>query len=474
MPAARGAPRRLTFNPNDGRQQDDMVVTWTPDSRHIVFGSAMAASNSKGYRLFTVPVAGGLPQALPMEHAGLLSYAQDAHRVAYAQSLNDFDSRKRYDGGMAQDIYTFDLQTHAATRITNWKGNDTSPMWFGHVIYFLSDRDSKRRMNLWAYDEHTRAARQVTFFSNYDIDFPSLGDGQITFQQGGKLYALDLPSERLHEIDVAMPQEAGAGIQEVDASRFVRNSDATSNAVYALAPDGGTAVLSARGDLFSIPTGAGERINLTASSGADEEHPVYSPDGAMLAYVTDVNGEQQIALRPARGGAERIVTRFTQGYLYAPVWAPDGKSLAVADGGKRLWTVRIDSGNAQEVAHDLHHLIDDAAFSPDSRWLACSIQGENQQRGIHLYDIEAGKDHLVSSGMDNDRNAVFSADGRYLYFISSRTVLPVSSSSEEGFATVNADGCMSPRCSARRRRRRSHWQATASLAAVCCTSISPA
>lgn len=171
--ATGGAPRRLTFNPNHGRQQDDMVVAWSPDSQHIVFGSQMAATSSKGYRLFSVPLAGGLPQALPMEHAGLLSYAADAHRVAYASSLNDFDSRKRYDGGMAQDIVTFDLQTHASARITDWKGNDGAPMWYGSTIYFLSDRDAKRRVNLWAYDEKSKRSRQVTFFGNYDIDFPS-------------------------------------------------------------------------------------------------------------------------------------------------------------------------------------------------------------------------------------------------------------------------------------------------------------
>lgn len=440
MPAAGGAPRRLTFNPNNGRQLDDMVVTWTPDSQHIVFGSQMAATSSKGYRLFMVAAAGGLPQPLPMEHAGLLSYAADAHRVAYASSLNDFDSRKRYDGGMAQDIYTYDLQTHASARITDWKGNDGAPMWYGATIYFLSDRDGRRRVNLWAYDEKTKKSRQLTFFTRYDIDFPSLGGGQITFQQGGKLYALELPSERLHEIAVAMPPDAGAGMRQADAGRYVRNHDATGNAVYALAPDGSAAAFSARGDLFSVAMAGTERVNLTATSGADEEHPAYSPDGTMLAYVTDAGGEQQVALRPAHGGAERIVTRYAQGYLYTPLWSPDGKALAVADGGKRLWHIDLASGATREVAHDLHRLIDDAAFSPDGRWLAYSLQGENQQRGIHLYDLGARQDHLVSSPMDSDHHPVFSADGRYLYFISARTALPVASSSEEAFATVNADG----------------------------------
>ncbi|ELX11639.1 peptidase S41 family protein [Janthinobacterium sp. HH01] len=436
MPAAGGEPRRLTFNPNYAQQKDDMVVTWTPDSRHIVFGSRMQAWNQKGYRMFLVPREGGLPQPLPMEHAGLMSYAADARHIAYTQVLNDFDARKRYDGGLAQDIYTYDLDTHASQKITHWKGNDTAPMWYGRSIYYLSDSDSKRRMNLWAYDQDSGKSRQLTFFTDFDIDFPALGGQQITFQQGGKLYALDLPTERLHEIRVTLPADTSPPVQEVDAARFIREGDAE----FALAPDGGAAVFSARGDLFAVATGANAVTRLTATSGADEERPAFSPDGKLLAYITDVNGEQQVAVRPAQGGAERLLTHSTRGAYYTPVWSPDGKTLAVADSDKRLWLLTVADGTLRDVAHDLHRVIDDAAFSPDGRWLAYSIQAENQQRGIHLYDIAAGRDHVVSSPMNSDWKPAFSEDGQYLYFLSARHELPVSSSSEEAFATVNPHG----------------------------------
>jgi tricorn protease len=440
IPAAGGEPKRLTYNSNDGRQQDDMVVTWTPDSANIVFGSQMGATSSKGYRMFTVALTGGLPKPMPMEHSGLLSFAPDSKRLAYVQTLNDFDNRKRYNGGAAQDIYTFNLQTHATSQITTWKGNDTSPMWHGRSVYFLSDRDGNRRMNLWRYDEVSGKSKQVTYYSDFDIDFPSLGGDTITFHQGGKLYAMHLPSEKVSEIQVAMPPDPSAGIQEIDASKFVRSRNATGNPTYGLAPDGSAVFVSARGDIFNAPVIGGKRINLTTSSRVDEENPAISPDGSTLAYVTDVGGEQQIAIRPAQGGPERIVTRFARGSLYTPVWAPDGSALAVADSDKRLWLVRMDSSEPKEVARDRHRLIVDAAFSPDSRWLAYSIQGENQHRAIHLHDIETHNDHVVSSPMNSDHHPVFSADGRYLYFVSARTVLPIASSSEEAFATVNADG----------------------------------
>lgn len=450
MPAAGGAPRRLTWHANGGRDQDDMVMAWTPDSQAVVFGSTIGAANSKDYRLFTVPVAGGLPAPLPMEHAGLMSFAQDAQHIVYVGSMNEFDNRKRYDGGQAEELYSYNLATQASTQLTHWKGLDTAPMWSNGKIYFVSDRDQHRRANLWVMDPASGKARQLTFFTDYDVDFPSLGSGQLAFQQGGKLYALDVATEQLRTVAVALPPAPPA--DTVDAAAFMRVEDTNNAAAFALAPDGSAAAFSARGDLFQLSTAAtsgAERINLTATSGADEEHPAFSPDGKTIAYITDANGEQQVALRPAHGGVERIVTHFRSGYLYAPVWAPDGKSVAVGDAGKKLWVVTLASGEACEVAHDIHHRIDDAAFSPDSRYLAFSIQGENQQRGIHVFDLAEHQDHVASSPMNNDSHPVFSSDGNYLYFISARHEFPVASSSEEAFATVNAQGIYVTTLSAR-------------------------
>jgi tricorn protease len=307
-------------------------------------------------------------------------------------------------------------------------------------VYFVSDRDAHRRVNLWVLDAATGKARQLTFFTDYDVDFPSLGGHQLTFQQGGKLYAIDLPSTTLREVKVTLP--AADLVKTVDTAEFIRENDTNNAPAFALAPDGRAAMLSARGDLFQIATSGDVRVNLTATSGADEERPAYSPDGATIAYITDIDGEQQLALRPAQGGPERTVTHFRNGYLYAPVWAPDGKAVAVAvaDADKRLWYITLADGAARSIAQDKHQRIGDAAFSPDSRYLAFSIENDNQQRSIHLFDLDRMQDHVESSPMNNDSWPVFAKDGRSLYFISSRHEFPVRSSSEEAFVTVNAQG----------------------------------
>ena len=114
----------------------------------------------------------------------------------------DFRNWKRYRGGWAPDLMLFDLKTFATKNITSNPANDAQPMWHGNTIYFMSDRGANERNNIWAYDVVSGGTRQVTDFGDFDITFPSLGPDGIVFQAGGRLYMLDLASEKASEVPV--------------------------------------------------------------------------------------------------------------------------------------------------------------------------------------------------------------------------------------------------------------------------------
>lgn len=436
-----GEPRRLTFEASSSAD-GALVVGWTPDSRRVVFLSHRASPVAGLVRAFTVPVEGGAAEPLPLDRAGMMSFAPSGNTIAYNRNFRNLELRKRYIGGQEQDIYTYDFNTRILTRITNWKGTDTAPMWFGRKIYFLSDRGAGFRANIWSYDLDSKIFRQITHFANYDVDWPSLGGSTISFQQGGQLYAIDLPSERLHQINVDVPNDGEyTAAHTVLVGSSVRVTDAMHKVDYALSPSGDALLLSARGDLFIVgPHTAGE--NLTHTTGVDEDHPAWSPDGRTIAYQTDVSGGQQIAVRPIAGGAERLLTRFRTGYFYTPVWSPLGDSLAVADVHHSLWWIHLNGKAPQLIASDPYAEIRDAAFSPDGKWLAYSTQRPSRVRAIHLHDLASGKDTIVSSPMESDRNPVFTVDGRLLIFISQRNEQPfVSDRDDESLiATLNSDG----------------------------------
>src|SRR5262249_23667488 len=158
------------------------------------------------------------------------------------------------------------------------------------------------------YDLDTKQAREVTHFTDYDIDFPALGGDAIAFQNGGKLYLLDLPSEQLREVAINVPDDNPRTRPHVaDGKDPIRALDPAQQVDYALAPNGQRTLFSARGDIFSVPTEHGATRDLTGTQGADEDHPAWSPDGKWVAYTTDASGGQQVAVRPAGGGPERQI-----------------------------------------------------------------------------------------------------------------------------------------------------------------------
>ncbi len=441
LPATGGTERRLTFMAS-GSPNDAGIVSWTLDSRRVVFLSSSRSPSPKIMRAFSVPIEGGLPEPLPLDHAGLLSFGPGGRVIAYNRIFRNAALPKRYIGGQQQAIYTYDFDTRKLVQVTGWKGTDTSPMWFGNTIYFLSDRGAGFRANLWAYDTVRKSTRQVTHFGDLDVDAPTLGAHAITFQQGGKLFALDLPSEALRQLAVDVPDDgmqtsprmapAGSAIRAVDAMHVVD---------YALSPDGTELALSAQGDLLGLRAGKAWR-NITGTPAADEDHPGWSPDGRQIAYETDGGGEQQVAVRPSGGGAERVLTHFGGGVWYSPVWSADGTQLLVANAAHELWLVPAGGGASRRLAQDPRAEIRDADFSPDAKFVAYSTMRPNRQRAIHVQALATGQDIVVSSPMESDRMPRFSADGRVLFFVSQRYEQPLVSDRDEEtiIATLNSDG----------------------------------
>ncbi len=187
-----GEPFRVTHHP-----MADRLVDWFPDGRSLLVATSMASGRQRYSQFYKVPVAGGLPERLPVPYAEFGAIAPDGRTLAYMPMAQDFRTWKRYRGGWAADIWTFDLQTLASERITTWEGNDAHPMWHGRTMYFLSDRDSASRNNIWAYNLDTRQFREITHFTDYDITFPAAGPTDIVFEAGaGSTSSTSPPSRR--------------------------------------------------------------------------------------------------------------------------------------------------------------------------------------------------------------------------------------------------------------------------------------
>ena len=124
---------------------------------------------------------------------------------------------------------------------------------------------------------------------------------------------MSLPDERLQEVAVALPDDqTRTRPHVVMAKESLRTRDPAGQTDFALSPNGQRSLFSARGEIFSVPTEHGASRDLTGTQGIDEDHPAWSPDGKWVAYTTDVSGNQQLAIRPAEGGARTGADQLRQ------------------------------------------------------------------------------------------------------------------------------------------------------------------
>jgi tricorn protease len=417
IPAEGGEPKRLTYRPgfenmSDRAGFDDMVLDWHPDGKRILFRSWRDSYNTWFQRLYLVSEEGGFPETLPLPEAGLTSFSPDGTKIAYNRSFRNFRTWKRYKGGLAQDIWIYDLKNNSEEKITDWEGTDTSPMWFGDKIYFVSDRDG--RANIYCYELSTKKTRKITDHSDFDVKWPSLGPDAIVYENGGYLYVLDLKTEQTKKITVQIPSDNSGTLPE-----FITVKDHISE--FGLSPDGKRALFAARGELFTVPAERGNIRNLTNTSGSREKNPIWSPDRKWIAYISDRSGEEELYLIPQDGnGEEQRITTDGHCFRFAPVWSPDSKMLLFADKDLKLYYVEIQNKKITPVDSTKNWEINEYDWSPDSKWIAYAKPAKNMFYSIFLYSLQDRKTYRVTEDFTNDFDPIFDPEGKYLYFLSDR------------------------------------------------------
>jgi tricorn protease len=422
VPTAGGVPTRLTWHP-----YLDLVQGFTPDGKNVLFASGRDSYTGRYAQLFTVPVTGGVETRLPIPNAARASWSPDGKLIAYNPISSAFDEWKHYRGGMASQIWLYDVATHAVEKVPQPadRANDVDAHWIGNTVYFRSDRDGE--FNLYSYERQGKQVRALTKYT----DFPVLNmntdvaSGKIVYEQAGYLHLLDpaadAPARRL-TIGVA------ADLRElrprfVKADRYVRNA--------AISPSGARAVFEYRGEIVTVPAEKGDARNLTNTVGAHDRSPAWSPDGSRIAYVSDESGEYELKVASHDGrGAVKTYKLAGHGFYSDLDWSPDGQKIAYADNSQSTYVIDLKSGAAKLVAGnkvygpagltDMTH-----AWSPDSRWLAYTANTQSLVETLFLYNVEQDKSFRVTDGLSEVAQPAFDRSGKYLYVFGSTDAGPL-------------------------------------------------
>jgi Tol biopolymer transport system component/tRNA A-37 threonylcarbamoyl transferase component Bud32 len=289
--------------------------------------------------------------------------------------------------------------------------------------------------------------------------------------------ALDLRNdldELRREIELGQIVVSQAGISDPEA-RPVAGSPAAPRATRSLVvPVAVTAALlliAAAGVAWSLgafraraaaPTIVVSQLTTTA----DALTPTVSPDGQWIAFVRSENGATNIFLQ---GLGDQTAVQLTRdlGSVLAPAFAPDGTAIAFNRASGGIWTMGRMGGNVRQVSGRGFN----PAWSPDGKKIAFSLElawGNPYYRGrlrspLVIVDVATGAETeldvedavqptwsphghrlaywrsagqawreiftvnpdgsdpvRITTDADVDWNPVWSPDGTYLYFASTR------------------------------------------------------
>ena len=430
MPVKGGVPDRITYHGDF-----DRLIDWNNKGDKLLYASPMKSGRQRFNQLYLISKNGGEPEKLPMPFGEFGSLSRDDKKIAYTFRTRAFRTWKRYEGGMAADIWIFNLEDYSSEQITDHPANDEIPMWHNDKIYFLSDRDESKRNNIWVYDTNTKEKTQVTFFTDFDIHFPSIGPEEIVFEAGGDLYLLDLQTEKYRKVEVDVVTDQITLVPKVqNVSKNIQN-------VW-LSPDGNRVLIEARGEIFSVPAKEGVIKNLTSSSGSAERYPAWSPDGKYVAFWSDQSGEYQLMLLDLTTSEKKELTSFENGYRYQLYWSPDSKKLAFINQAMEIQIYDVDKNKVFDVDKGLwmfHGELENfkVDWSSDSKWMIYSRGLENRNNAIFVYNTEENKTTQLTSGYYSDSSPAFDPDGKYIYFLTNRTFSPLYSDVDNSFIYPN-------------------------------------
>ncbi len=406
-----GVPKRITWDPSG-----NYAMGWTPDGKDILFDS-MRESYSDFFRIFQTSADGtGSPTVLPLPSATTGSFSADGETLAYVPVLQWEAAWKHYRGGQTTPIWLVNMKTLDLVKVPRDNSNDSSPVWEGKTVYFLSDRNGP--VSLFSYDTETKEVKQVLPNSSYDLKTVSAGPGALVYEQFGSLHLYDLATKQEHVIPVAIHGDLPSLVPHL------ANIPAEEVQNFAVSPTGARVVVEAHGDIFTLPAEKGDTRNLTKTPGTAERDPAWSPDGKSIAYFSEASGEYQLYIRDQNGLMPPKVIDLgpDPSFFYHPRWSPDSKYIVYTDVHLHIWYVSVDGGKPIKIDTALRGGFRESSeivWSPDSQWIAYVRDLQNQLHAIFFYSLKTHTSTQITDGMSDAAHPVFDPNGKNLYFTAS-------------------------------------------------------
>ena len=276
--------------------------------------------------------AQGKREIVPLAEAAEAVYSADGHSVFFTRWGWQGSSTKRYKGGSTENLWRYDGQNEAVPLTADYTGTSAHPMFFQGRVYFLSDRDGV--MNVWSMDPDGKNLKQESHQHFFDVESASVADGHIVYASGADLWLLDLASGHEEIIPITLASDFDQ-LRE----HWVKKPLEYLTAAH-IAPDGSSAVFTARGEVFTLPAKTGRIVKVAGNSSVRYREARFMPDGKSIVALSTDTGEAEFWKYPANG-----IGKPEQWTNDAKVLRLDGSGLARRPLARAISTRRSNSGS---------------------------------------------------------------------------------------------------------------------------------
>jgi tricorn protease len=205
-------------------------------------------------------------------------------------------------------------------------------------------------------------------------------------------------------------------------------------------------------DIWTVPTDGGVATRLTIHDGA-ERFPKFSPDGSLVAFTGEYDGNADVYVMNVHGGD---ITRVTYHPAYDEVvgWHPIKNKIIFRSARKsfnRFQRLFLVSPGGTDIEQLIMHEAVQGSYSPDASKIAYNrisrefrtwkrYKGGTAQE-IYIFDFEKNKDRRVTDFEGTDRIPMWIGDK--IYFSSDRNhvlnIYAYDTNSEEVTQITNHD-----------------------------------
>jgi tricorn protease len=423
-----GNDRRLSY----WADQRTRVCGWTPDGEILAI-TASGQPFDHFTRAYALPAGepgadDGVAAPGPLPFGVVCDLAVGADGVALLTgNSRDPAYWKRYRGGRTGRLWLAAAAGGPAPAsgfaqvLDGVAGQLASPMLVSGRLAFLSDHEGTGNLYSCALDGSD--LKRHTDHDGFYARNASTDGQRIVYHCAGDIWLLDdLAAPEPRRLEFILSSPGGRARRLISAEDHLGDLSCDRS--------GQASAVEVRGSVHWLTHRDGPARALSVVPGVRARLPRVLGQTGLVAWVTDAEGADAIEIAPSDGsviGTPRRIAAGAIGWVDDLAAAPDGSAVAVAASDGRVLVVDVSSSQVTELAASGNGEVTGLAWSPDSAWLAWSHPGPDPLRQLRMArPADPGRTIVdVTDGRFTDTDPAFTADGKYLAFLSRRSFDPV-------------------------------------------------